>query len=98
MPDEPTATATTRRNELMTQTTFSNVGEFKAMQAAEDWCAEQGISVGPCQRGDPRGLLRGDFYVAKWRNLSEDERAALDGLMTGDMRNGPVIVGLWVKP
>jgi hypothetical protein len=46
------------------------------------------------QRGAPRGILRGDAVIAKWRNLSHAERVALDGLMTGDMRHGPVTVTL----
>ena len=87
-----------KQNPFIEKLTFSNAGDFKAMQAAEDWCAERGISVGQRQRGDPRGLLRGDFLIAKWRNLTGKERAKLDGLMTGDMRNGPVVVGLWVAP
>lgn len=72
--------------------TFADPGDFEAMRSAEQWCADNGYSVGGMQRGDPRGLLRGDYAIAKWRNLSRQERAELDGQMTGDMRNGPVTV------
>ncbi len=71
---------------------FQQTGDFVAMHLAEDWCKDQGISVGSGERGRPRGLLRGDFTIAKWRNLNENERAALDGEMTGDMRNGPITI------
>jgi hypothetical protein len=71
---------------------FEQKGDFQAVAAAEDWCRERGISVGSMERGNPRGLLRGDFAIAKWRNLSVQERIDLDGAMTGDMRNGPVII------
>lgn len=74
--------------------TFADVGDFEAMYAAEQWCADNGYSVGAGQRGSPRGLLRGDFVIMKWRNLSAQERAELDGTMTGDMRNGPVTVSV----
>ena len=74
--------------------TFKQSGDFQAMYAAEAWCAENGVSVGSTQRGDPRGLLYGDFMIAKWRNLDAAERAELHGQMTGDMRNGPVQVSI----
>lgn len=73
---------------------FDEQGEFAAMNAAEAWCAGHGLSVGQMQRGAPRGLLMGNFEVAKWRNLTREERAALHGLMTGDMRHGPINVHL----
>jgi len=76
----------------MLEMTFDQAGDFKASAAAEAWCAERGISVGHAQRGDPRGLLYGDFDIQKWRNLRPSERRVLDGQMTGDMRNGPVYV------
>lgn len=74
---------------------FNESGDFKAMNAAEDWCTENGISVGSAERGSPRCLMRGDFAVAKWRNLSASERQECHGVMTGDMRNGPVTVELF---
>lgn len=76
----------------MISKTFDQRGDFAAMYAAEAWCNDQGLSVGANQRGAPRGLKRGDYRVAKWRNLNERERAGLDGTMTGDMRDGPVTV------
>ncbi|WP_114973364.1 hypothetical protein [Rhodoferax ferrireducens] len=73
---------------------FSQAGDFQAMQAAETWCKHHGISCGSGQGREPRGLLRGDFLIAKWRNLNKHERIALDGTMTGDMRNGPVTINI----
>ena len=76
----------------MLEYVFDQVGAFAANDAAEAWCRERGVSVGRMQKGAPRGLLRGDYEIAKWRNLSIAERRALDGTMRGDFRNGPVIV------
>ena len=75
---------------------FEQVGEFEAFHAAEAWCAANGISVGRMQAGSPCGLMRGDFDIAKWRNLNVIERQALHGEMTGDFRNGPVFVKMEV--
>lgn len=71
---------------------FRAEGEFAAMYEAQDWCRARGISVGSAERGSPRGLLVGDYLIAKWRNLNAAERTALHGTMEGDMRVGPVRV------
>jgi len=79
--------------------TFSDPGTFNAMRAAEEWLKDNGYSVGA---GDAvskkRGILRGDYLIAKFRNLTQRERTALDGMMTGDMREGPVVVTIKVAP
>jgi len=78
----------------VTLITFDQKGDFAAKHAAEDWCKAHGISVGANQRGAPRGLMLGDYLVAKWRNLDPVDRTALCGIMQGDMRNGPVEIRL----
>jgi hypothetical protein len=72
--------------------TFDQQGAFEAMRAAEKWCDENGISYGRSQADAPTGLLRGNFDISKWRNMSKAEIAALDGTMTGNLRDGPVII------
>lgn len=74
--------------------TFTHRGDFAACHAAEQWCADHGISVGRMQGPEPRGLLWGDFDIQKWRNLSAADRAELNGTMTGNMREGPVVVAI----
>jgi hypothetical protein len=69
-------------------------GNFEACREAEEWCRERGIAVGRMERDQPRGLLVGDYDIAKWHNLSGPERRELDGTMTGDMRHGPVVIEL----
>ena len=71
---------------------FEDAGDFAAVRAAEDWCEKRGLSVGAMERGKPRGLLFGDYAIAKWHNLRQADKNALHGTMTGDMRNGPVTV------
>ncbi|EHL99334.1 hypothetical protein HMPREF9946_03096 [Acetobacteraceae bacterium AT-5844] len=69
---------------------FDGEAAFEAYDKARRWCRERGVSLGSMQRGAPTGLLLGDFSIAKWRNLSVAERAALDGTIEGDFRHGPV--------
>lgn len=74
---------------------FKKPGTFQSLYAAEAWCLENGISVGQSCATGPTGLLFGDYtWIAKWRNLTAKERSALHGTMSGDFREGPVIVGL----
>lgn len=73
---------------------FECSGEFQAYERAVSWCESLGVSVGQMQGPDPIGLLYGDFMIAKWRNLSKQQRAALDGTITGNKRYGPITVTL----
>lgn len=74
---------------------FKQQGTFKAMYAAEAWCRENGISVGQSCATGPTGLLFGQYdWIAKWRNLNARERNELHGTMSGNMRNGPVVIDL----
>lgn len=73
---------------------FNESGDFAALNAAQKWCRDNGISYGSLQRDDPVGLMVGDYDIAKWRNLSATDRAELDGTLTGDKRNGPVLIEL----
>ena len=74
---------------------FSEKGTWAALRAAEAWCRENGISVGQSCATGPSGLLFGDYaWIAKWRNLTQEERADLHGTMSGDFREGPVVIVL----
>jgi hypothetical protein len=73
---------------------FEGAETWQAVRSAEAWCEERGVSVGRMDRYDIRGLLLGDFDIAKWHNLTQRERCACHGQMTGEMREGPVTVTL----
>jgi hypothetical protein len=79
---------------ILQQIDFTQAGDFAAVNAAERWCRENGYSVGDMQRGDPRGILKGEWAIAKWRNLTARHRAELDGIMVGG-RDGPVTITIW---
>lgn len=78
----------------MTQA-FEGLHAFEAVAKAETWCRENGYSVGAMQANLERGILKGDYLIAKWRNLTHAERMSLDGVMSGDMRYGPVTVTIY---
>lgn len=75
---------------------FHDAGDFCALRAAERFLASAGFSVGSGCKGCDTGILFGDWVIAKWRNLTRSEQAVLHGVMTGDRRNGPVMIRLTV--
>ena len=78
----------------MIRETFTGEDDFEASRKAEAWCEARGLSVGTMDRFDMRGILLGDFQISKWHNLNHAHRMALHGVMSGDMRRGPVHVDL----
>lgn len=73
--------------------TFDQKGDFQAYYAAEKWCKENGISRGSMERGNPIGLLRGDWHISKWSNMTKEEQLQCDGFMkSASFRNGPVFI------
>jgi hypothetical protein len=77
--------------------TFNHTGEdFSATSAAEKWLKEKGLSIGTMCSPDPRGILKGNEYIPKWRYLAHDK---LDGMATAtDWRHGDVTVYLLSDP
>lgn len=80
----------------MQEIVFEQKGTFGALYAAEAWCRDKGISYGSPCGPDPIGLMHGVFWIAKWRNLTPKEKRTLDGVITGDIRNGPITIKLYV--
>ena len=78
--------------------TFSEPGDFVAYNTAVKWLDDRGYSVGSMQRDDPIGIVLGPCDIGKWRNLSPDDKASLDGKITGSKRSGPVTVFLKHEP
>ena len=79
----------------MTEMTFDQTTDFAAVNAARNWLQEQGYSYGSMCMDMPIGILKGNWTIAKWRNLTAKERKQLDGqLVSKDVRNGPVVVQL----
>ena len=86
------------RNTIQNTIVFkSEHSDFDAYKAACKWCRDKGYSHGSMCGGDPIGLIFGDVIIAKWKNLTDAERAELDGTITGDMRHGPVTITIYER-
>ena len=66
--------------------------DFEAFNDACAWLKENGYSYGSMQRDEPIGIMKGDYDISKWRNMTSTEHESLDGRLTGDKRNGPITV------
>lgn len=73
--------------------------DFAAYNAARKWLTDLGYTVGPMQRGAPTAAYIGNCEVSKWRNLSEDDRDAIDAMIhdmgRGRFRGGAVEVAVY---
>ena len=72
----------------------TNKLEFPNLNAAKQWCDDTGHSYGPLCRDMPIGVLKGDWLIAKWKNLTDEERDGLHGRITTntDWDTGPVFI------
>lgn len=78
--------------------TFKEKGTFESYYKASTWLDENGYSKGSMARTMPIGLLKGDFNIAKWYNLGNEDIASLDGvLVSNDFREGQAEVILFKK-
>lgn len=77
---------------------FDQAGTFQALDACRRWLDENGYSYGSSSAMHPIPVLKGDWCIAKWRNLTKAEIKALDGSVTGEIREGPVTLYLKQAP
>lgn len=78
---------------------FTQKGDFAAIHAAESYCKSKGFSVGRMDGDSPIALVKRSMnYIAKWHNLSHEDRESLDGIIESeDFREGPVKVTFYNK-
>jgi len=70
--------------------TFKANGTFQAYYDACGWLKENGYSYGSMCGHEPIGIMKGNYCIAKWKNLTKQEQKSLDGTMTGEFREGDV--------
>jgi hypothetical protein len=74
---------------------FKESGTFASYYKACEWLRNNGYSYGSMCSDEPIGILKGEYSIAKWKNLTDKERKALDGIMTSnDFREGEVNIKL----
>lgn len=72
---------------------FYAEGTFESLYMANKWCNDNGYSYGSLCGHQPVCLLKGDYGIAKWKNLTDEERDQCHGVMTSpDFREGIVTI------
>jgi hypothetical protein len=70
---------------------FDDSDTFGAYRKAEAYCNEFGYSTGSISSPLPTAIKKGDYHVAKWKNLTRKEIESIDGVILADsFREGPV--------
>jgi hypothetical protein len=77
---------------------FDQKGTWAASEACKKWLTDNGYSYGSTSAMCPMPVLRGDWIIAKWKNLTRAEIAGLDGKVSGDFREGPLTLLLKQAP
>ena len=80
------------------QKVFDQQGTWAALHEAQEWLTLNGYSYSSTCSMGPVGILKGDYVIAKWHNLSRKERAELDGTLDGNFREGPLVLRLKERP
>ena len=78
---------------------FKVDGTFQSMYAAQGWLKEKGYDYGSSCAMMPTAVMKGDYYSYdlphKWKNFTATQKNNVDGVVTGDMRDGIVYVYLF---
>lgn len=74
---------------------FTDAGEFLALGFARAYLYKRGFSMGPAQTGAPIAVLFGRCKISKWHYLTDGQRNACHGTITGDVRKGPVTLKIF---
>lgn len=84
--------------EIIEQKEFYVPGTFESMYAAQKYVHDLGYNYGSTCAMKPLAFVKGEYNLPqKWKNMSKDERNSVDGIIIGDMREGPVTV-YFLKP
>lgn len=86
---------------VVEQATFDNQGTWEAYYAAQAWAKAKGFTAGSTCAMLPLALVKGDYDATplpwKWKNFRKGDEQYVDGTITGDFREGPVTVRLFVS-
>lgn len=76
--------------------TFHKQGTFESMYAAQAWLTERGYNYGSTCATMPVAITIRPYELPwKWKNFTKEDEKSIDGVMIGDMRDGPVTIHLF---
>lgn len=84
---------------ILVQQEFKAEGDFVSMYLAHAWLKERGYDYGSTSATFPVAVMKGDYndydLPWKWKNFTAKQMNMVHGTITGNMRNGPVVVTLY---
>lgn len=77
---------------------FTGPGTFEAYYNADEWLRENGYSFGSaCGSFQPIAIKNGEYNLPqKWKNFSIAEKKSVDGVLIGNLREGPMTVYIFL--
>ena len=87
--------------EVLEKVEFKVAGTFESYYAACHWCKENGFDYGSSCAMQPMALMIGKYsdydLTQKWKNMTDEERNSIHGVMVGDLREGTVYIYIFKK-
>jgi hypothetical protein len=70
---------------------FIDKGTFEAYRKACNYLTENGFNYGSTCALEPMGFMKREWNCPwKWKNMTPKQRNSVDGVVVGDLREGPV--------
>lgn len=87
------------KRKIIEQEAFTVAGTFQSMYAAQKWIRDKGYDYGSSSALEPTAVMKGNYYdyglPHKMKNFTVKEKQMVHGIITGNMREGPVTVCLY---
>ncbi len=87
------------KKKIAEQKEFKAEGTFQSMYAAQRWLKENGYDYGSNSATQPTAVMKGNYYdynlPHKMKNFTAKQKNSVHGIITGDMREGPVFVTIY---
>lgn len=81
---------------VKTEIIFDVPGTWQALRSAERWCTEKGYGTGSGDYPNPIAISDGPYdHTQKWHNFTTHEKKTCFGIITGDMREGPMTIRIF---
>lgn len=81
------------------QKEFIGEGTWVALRAAETWLIENGYDWGSSCAMKPTAITKGKYADTdlpnKWKNFTPKQEKSVEGVITGETREGPVYVRIF---
>lgn len=84
--------------EVIIRIEFTGEDTFEAYNKACAYLTENGLNYGSTCACEPMGFMKREWDCPwKWKNMNTKQRSSVDGVMIGDLRQGPVSLLFFIE-